>query len=175
MPTQTKNRMTASCACGKVTLQATGTPITCVVCYCDDCQRGSRRIDALPNAPPVLDHDGGTAYVLYRKDRVHCSAGAQFLKSHKIDDKSATSRVVASCCSSALFMKFDDARHWVPVYRARIEGDAPPVQMRICTKFKPEQSRIPTDVPGHRGYPLGFLMKLLAAWVPMLLRRQHPA
>jgi hypothetical protein len=36
----------------------------------------------MPNARPVQDPDGGTAYILYRKDRVKCSRGAALLKSH---------------------------------------------------------------------------------------------
>jgi hypothetical protein len=133
-----KNAMTASCSCGSVELEAIGAPITSVVCYCDDCQEGSRQIEALPNARPVQDPDGGTAYILYRKDRVKCSRGALLLKSHKIREKSATNRVVATCCNSAMFLNFDDRKHWVDVYRARFKGDIPPLQMRICTKFTSE-------------------------------------
>jgi hypothetical protein len=171
MPAPNNHHSTASCRCGKVELRITGAPITSLVCYCDDCRRGSREIEALANAGPVQDADGGTAYVLYRKDRVECSRGAQFLQNLKIEDASATSRVVATCCNSAMSMKFDDARHWSPVYRARLDGSAPPLQMRICTRFKPEGSRIARDVPSHAGYPLVFLMKLIGAWIPMLLRR----
>lgn len=60
-----------ACVCGKVEYEATEPAILSVVCYCDDCQEGAHRIEALPNAPPVLDADGGPpASVLYRKDRV---------------------------------------------------------------------------------------------------------
>ena len=72
--------MIASCACGSVELQASGTPIVGVVCYCDDCQEGGRRIEALAKAGPVQDPDGGTAYLLYRKDRLECVKGAPLLK-----------------------------------------------------------------------------------------------
>ena len=114
-----KYHTTARCTCASVELQAIGAPITSVACYCDDCQEGCRQIEALPNAHPVRDPDGGTAYVLYRKDRVECSRGAQFLQDYKIREKSATNRVVATCCNSAMFMNFDDSKHWVPVYRTR--------------------------------------------------------
>lgn len=163
--------MIARCLCGNVEFETIGAPITSVACYCNDCQEGSRQIDALPNARPVLEPDGGTAYVLYRKDRVKCSRGDGLLMSHKIREKSATNRVVATCCNSAVLMNFDDARHWVPVYRARFQGDAPPLQMRICTKFKPENSDVRSDVPSYSGYPLTFMAKLVAAWIPMLLHR----
>jgi hypothetical protein len=164
-----KNRATAMCSCGRVELEASGAPISSVVCYCDDCQEGSRQIEALPNAPPVQDPDGGTAYVLYRKDRVKCSRGAQLLKSYKIREKSATNRVVATCCNSAMFLNFDDGKHWVDVYRSRSDGDVPSLQMCICTKFKPEKGDVRSDVPSYSGYPLRFLAKLLAARIAMLL------
>ncbi|MGZ5900627.1 MAG: GFA family protein, partial [Reyranella sp.] len=62
-------RWAASCLCGGVEIEATGAPITSSVCYCADCQRGSRQIEDLPNAGPVREADGGTAYILFRKDR----------------------------------------------------------------------------------------------------------
>jgi hypothetical protein len=171
MSTSPGNDRTASCSCGSVELEAIAAPIASVVCYCDDCQEGSRRIEALPHARPVRDPDGGTAYILYRKDRVKCSAGALLLKSHEIREDSATNRVVATCCNSAMFLGFDDTRHWVSMYRARFRGDVPPLEMRICTKFKPENGDLPSDVPSYRGFPLRFLAKLLAARIAMLLRR----
>jgi hypothetical protein len=97
-------------------LTLTGAPIVSVVCYCDTCQEGSRRIGALPNAPSVCEPDGGTAYVSYRKDRIAYTKGSELLKDYKLDPNSKTNRVVASCCNSAMLMRFDDARHWVPVF-----------------------------------------------------------
>ena len=70
-----------------------------------------------PNAAPVRDPDGGTAYVLYRRDRIECSKGASLLKSYKIRESSVTNRVVATCCNSAMFMNFDKGPHWVSAYR----------------------------------------------------------
>ena len=76
--------MTATCACGRVELKAFGRPIVSSVCYCDDCQKGARQIEALPDAGAVSDPDGGTAYVLYRKDRFECSKGGDLLKRYKL-------------------------------------------------------------------------------------------
>jgi hypothetical protein len=166
-----KNVMVASCACGSVELEASGAPITSVVCYCDDCQEGSGQIEALPNARPVRDSDGGTAYIVYRKDRVKCSKGARLLKGYKIREKSVTNRVVATCCNSAMFLNFDDAKHWVDVYSARLKGDIPPVQMRVCAKFKPDTGHVPSDAPVYSGYSLKFLAKLVAAKIAMRLHR----
>ena len=98
--------MTATCACGRVAFKAAGEPIVTGVCYCDDCQRGAAQIEALPRAPAVREADGGTAYVLYRKDRIACTQGAELLRSYKLKDTSATNRVVATCCNSAMVVNF---------------------------------------------------------------------
>jgi hypothetical protein len=154
-------------------MNAIGPPMTSAVCYCDTCQEGSRQIEALPNAAPVLGTDGGTAYVLYRKDRIEYAKGAELFKGVKLDEKSTTSRVVAACCNSAMFMRFDDAKHWVPVYRARFQGnDVPPVQWRMCTKFAPENAEVPNDVPSSTMYPAGFVWKLLTSKLAMMFGRE---
>jgi hypothetical protein len=163
--------MTATCSCGGVELKAFGRPIVTSVCYCDDCQKGSDQIEALPNAGAVRDPDGGTAYILYRKDRIECCKGAELLKSYKLKETSVTNRVVASCCNSAMFVNFDRGPHWVSAYRSRFQGELPPLQMRVCTKFKPDGVALSDDVPSYRGYPPGLIVKLLAARVAMLLRR----
>lgn len=119
----------ARCSCGNVEIEAFGIPIASAVCYCDSCQEGSRQIEALPNAVPILGPDGGTAYVLYRKDRLKYTKGAELLKGYQIDEKSNTSRVVATCCNSAMVMQFDDVRHWAPVFRGRLQGSIAAIAM----------------------------------------------
>ena len=163
--------MTAACSCGRVELMAVGKPIASNVCYCDDCQKGARQIETLPNAGAVADLDGGTAYILYRKDRIQCSKGAELLRSSKLKDTSITNRVVATCCNSAVFMNFDRGPHWVSAYRARFHGELPPLQFRVCTKFKPDGVVLPDDVPSYRNYPPRLIVKLLASRVAMLLGR----
>jgi|SRR5579862_3374031 len=171
MSANPKIKMTATCRCGEVSFEATGDPIGSVVCYCASCQEGSRQLEALAGADRIREAGGGTAYVLYRKDRVACSKGAEYLKSHKLRETSATNRVAATCCNSAMVMTFDDSKHWVPVYRLRCHGPIPPVEMRICTKFKPSDVTLPNDVPQYTGYPGRFMARLLGAWVAMLLGR----
>lgn len=161
--------MIATCSCGRVELRASGAPIVSAVCYCADCQTGSRRIEELPGAGPVREPEGGTAYILYRKDRIACSKGAALLKSYKIKEGSHTNRVVASCCNSAMFMNFDKGPHWVSAYRARFRGNLPPLQMRVCTKSKPNDVVLPDDVPSYPGYPLPLIAKLLMSRVAMLV------
>jgi hypothetical protein len=167
--TTANQETTIRCSCGKVEIKASGAPMTSVVCYCDSCQEGSRQIEELPNAGRVRDRDGGTAYVLYRKDRVQYSNGVELLKDYKIEEKSTTNRVVASCCNSPMVMRFDDAKHWVPIYRARFKTDILPLQWRICTRYKSDDARIPNDIPSSEMYPFGLMMKLLTSKIAMLL------
>ena len=171
MNTSLRTTATVTCTCGQVTVNAVGAPIASVVCYCDDCQEGARQLQSLPNAVAVQDPDGGTGYLVYRKDRVTCMQGASLLKPHKIRKGSATNRVVADCCNSAMFVNFDDSKHWIDLYRSRCQGTPLPVQMRVGTKFKPEGRTIPTDVRHYPRYAPSFLVRLLLAKMAMLLHR----
>lgn len=163
--------MHAQCACGAVELALRGAPIVRIACYCDTCQDGSRRIEALPNAPAVRDPFGGTEYVTYRKDRVVFAKGSELIKDEKLEPNSKTNRVVASCCNSAIMMRFDDARHWVPVYRARLGLDAPAIEMRVCTSYLANAEVLPNDVPAYRDYPPALMMQLLSSRLAMLFGR----
>lgn len=163
--------MIAHCACGHVKLECDGVPIVSLVCYCDTCQEGSHQLEALPNAPAVRDPDGGTGYVSFRKDRVRYSSGAELLKELKLSEDSATVRVFASCCNSAMAMRFEDGRHWTPVYRARIQGELPPLQFRICTKYRTPETKFPDDVPSAGMYPPALMLRLLTSRLAMLFGR----
>jgi hypothetical protein len=164
-------RTIAACTCGRVEIEASGPPIISVVCYCDDCQEGANRIEALPGAARILDTAGGSAYVAYRKDRVTCTRGAALLTPYKVRATSVTNRVVASCCNSAMLLNFDDGKHWVDIYRERIRGAAPPAQMHLCTRFERAVYDGPRDVPRYRGYPFKFVAKLIKARLAMSLAR----
>ncbi len=170
MTEATKNRTPARCSCGSVELEAVGAPITSVACYCASCQEGSRQIEALPKGRPVCDPDGGTAYALYRKDRIEYSEGSQLLRGYKLRNESSTRRVVATCCDSPMFLDFKGG-HWLSIYQTALWRDLPPLEMRVHTKSRPAGSDLPNDVPNHQGYSLRFMAKLFAAWIPMLLRR----
>jgi hypothetical protein len=161
----------ASCACGQVELEARGAPIVAVVCYCDDCQAAGRQIEGLPAAPRVLDPDAGTSLVVYRKDRLRCVRGEERLTPHKLKPESATSRYVASCCNSALYLGFDDAKHWVDVFRDRIEGPAPAVQMRLCTRYRPTGTDLPDDAPAYPGFPFALIARFIRAKLAMTFGR----
>jgi len=156
------NIVAATCACGKVELEASGAPIMCAICYCEDCQAGGRRIEALPNAPKVLNDDGGSDYVLYRKNRTHAVRGAELLKPLKLKYASGTNRVIATCCNSAMMLNFDGAQHWLDLYRNRItRGHVPPVQFLVCTRTAPAPERLPKGVPNYPGLSLRFIGRMI--------------
>src|SRR5687768_2555722 len=56
------------CACGQVRLETVGTPITCAECHCNSCRAAAARLQVLPGAPRIQASNGGTHFVLYRKD-----------------------------------------------------------------------------------------------------------
>src|ERR1700761_6795957 len=105
------------CACGGVRFAAIGTPITSVVCYCASCQEAGRAFERLPGAPPVLETDGGTAAILYRKDRVRFVEGQGHLKAYRLKPESPTRRLVATCCNTAMCLDFTKG-HWLSMYRS---------------------------------------------------------
>ena len=139
------------------------------VCYCDDCQEGARRIEALPNAARFRDADGGTSLLTYRDDRFKCLSGEELLVGYKIKESAPTRRMVASCCNAAMFLKFAPG-FWISAYRARFEGgDLPPIEMRNQIQHRRADSALPGDAPCYRGFPMRLFGKIISARVSMLL------
>lgn len=161
---------TARCTCGKVTLEVTGAPIITAACYCDDCQAGSALVATLPGAVPMAGSDGGTEMSLYRKDRFRVTAGAEHLKPVKLKASTPTSRMIATCCNSAMYVAFDSGPFWTSVYRVRMI-DPPPLEVRVNTKFAPDANAIPPGVPSHKVASFGFVAKLIGARLAMALGR----
>jgi hypothetical protein len=163
-------QLSATCQCGKVEIQAMGPPILASACYCTDCQEAGRQFEQLAAAPPLLDLDGGTSVILYRKDRVQCVKGREFLEERRLKPTSPTRRVFATCCNSAMFGDFTKG-HWLSLYRKRIAAGAPPLQMRVMTKERRAGVELADDVPNYAGFSGKFLMKLLTSWAAMGFRK----
>jgi hypothetical protein len=163
-------RLSALCRCGKVKLEAVGRPILTGSCYCTSCQEAGRRFEQLASAPPVLNPDGGTDFVLYRKDRVQCVTGQEYLEEHRLRPDSPTRRVVAACCNSAVFLDFTRG-HWLTIYRDRFPTGAPPLEMRVMTKERRGGIELADDLPNYGGHSGKFMLKLVAAWIAMGFRR----
>ena len=163
-----KPRFKSSCFCGSVLLETCGSPIIVVSCHCSDCREAARQIERLPGAPHVLDTSGGTAFLLFRKERMSPAKGVELLRRVKLKPSSATTRYVTSCCNSMMYLGFDDSKHWVSMNRDHFLDDVPAVRMRICTGSMPGETE-PTDVPCYRGYPMRFIGRLMLAGLPSLL------
>jgi hypothetical protein len=159
----------ARCRCGQVELGVSGPPIAHAVCYCASCQEAGRRLGQLPDATPVLGPDGGTDYLLFRKDRVHCTRGGERLEALRLMPDSPTRRLVAGCCNTPMFLDFSKG-HWLSLYRGRVEGPVPPLEMRIMTAEKPEGAALADDVPAYPGRAGKLIWKLMIAWAAMGFR-----
>ncbi|MES2097483.1 MAG: DUF6151 family protein [Pseudomonadota bacterium] len=161
---------TSQCSCGRVRCEAAGAPILTAVCYCNDCQAGGHQIEALPGATAVLDPDGGSAYLTYRDDRFACVDGAALLVGYKLRDTAPTQRFVASCCNTAMFLKFAPG-HWVSAYRAAFDPPLPAIEMRTNVAHRRSDLPLPQDAPSYQKFPLKLFARLLAARIAMLLGR----
>jgi hypothetical protein len=114
--------------------------------------------------------DGGTDYVLYRKDRVRCVHGGELLEQRRLKPDSPRRRLDARCCNTAMFLDFTKG-HWLTVYRGRLPDDMKPATMRMMTAERPEGSVLPDDTANYPGHSAKFMLKLLAAWIAMGFRR----
>jgi hypothetical protein len=161
--------LTAACQCGQVAFETTGKPIVSVSCHCRSCQDAGLAFEQAPAAPAVRDADGGTGFVLVRKDRVRCTKGGEKLQEHRLTPQSTTRRVVATCCNAPMFLEFSKG-HWLSIYRNRLPDGAAPLEMRVMTKDRRESAELPSDVPNYRTHSGKFMWKLLAAWVAMGFR-----
>jgi hypothetical protein len=163
-------RTSAPCRCGKVELQVVGAPILRGICYCASCQEAGRQYQVARDVDPVLAEDGGTDYVLYRKDRVRCVRGGDLLEERRLKPDSPTRRMFARCCNTAMFLDFTRG-HWLTVYRGRFPGDMPPATMRVMTAERPEGVILPDDMANYPRHSGKFMLKLLGAWMAMGFRR----
>ena len=143
---------TVECNCGGVSLKVVGGPIVTTVCHCSSCREAGRILESLPGASPILDSDGGTSFVLYRKDRVDCLRGCELLREHRLKAKSPTRRVVAACCNSFMFLDFTKG-HWITLARDRFTDQA-------LIAAAPSQGRSSAL----------FFVRLMAAWAAMGFR-----
>lgn len=162
--------LSATCQCSKVKFEAVGSPILTGTCYCTSCQQAGRLIEHMPAAPPLLDPDSGTSMVLYRKDRVQCVAGQEYLREHRLKPESATRRVVATCCNSAMFLDFTKG-HWLSMFRNRFAAGAPLLEMRVMTDERRAGVVLTDDLPNYPRHSGKFMWKLIAAWIAMGFRR----
>lgn len=163
-------RRAASCQCGAVVLELSGKPIVAATCYCHSCQQAGRGFEALPGAPAVVGADGGTPYVLMRKDRLTWLSGSDKLGEHRLKPESPTRRFVARCCNTPIALEFTRG-HWLSVYSDRIpEAGRPAAEMRTIVGDRPDGVELPDDIPNYRTPSGKFMWRLLTAWAAMGFR-----
>ena len=158
------------CVCGQVNLEVEGAPIVSAECYCNSCRAAGARIQTLPATPPFLDTNGGTRFVLYRKDRVRFREGTDHLKEFRLTPEAKTRRVVATCCNTPVFLEFSNG-HWLSLYGCLWPaGTVPPLELRTMTSDLPAGTVLPNDVPNGKRQSVSFFVKLLGAWIAMGFR-----
>ena len=158
------------CHCGQVELQADRAPIVTAECHCTSCRAAGARLRALAKAPPFLAANGGTPFVLYRKDRVRFLKGTEQLREFRLTPTSKTRRVVAACCNTPAFLEFQGG-HWLSLYACLWrEGTRPPLDLRTMTSDLPDASVLDDAVPNGKRQSIQFFARLLGAWIAMGFR-----
>jgi hypothetical protein len=69
-----------------------------------------------------------------------------------------------------MFLDFTKG-HWLTMYRNRFAEGAPPVEMRVMTQYRRDGVALADDIPNHDGHSGKFMLRLIAAWIAMGLRR----
>lgn len=124
---------------------------------------------ALPAAPLPADASGGTAFRMYRKDRVAIT-GQEHLVGYLLTPESRTRRVVAGCCNTPLFTEFSGG-HWLSIYNG-LWPDAAAFRPEMLTQTgnAPDPALLPAGVPHGALTTLGFFARLFGAWAAMGFR-----
>jgi len=158
------------CQCGEVECSGLTAPFLSAVCYCDHCQEAAQQIEA-GGGPSVTDPDGGTALCLIRDDHFRIERGAGLLQPHRRDPASPTSRMVASCCNSAMYLEFADGRFWKSAMISRIAGAKPKIEMRFYISNRACDLPWPDDAPRFAKFPLSTLGRIARQWLAMKFSR----
>lgn len=159
-----------TCRCGQIQITVEKAPIISTECHCNSCRSAGERLRNLPGASPYLQSNGGTRFVLYRKDRVRFRRGAELLKDFHLTDKATTRRIIAGCCNTPVFLEFKGG-HWLSLYSCLwSEGTLPALEIRTMTSDLPDDVMLSDDVPSGKRQTLQFYANLLGAWIAMGFR-----
>ncbi len=154
-----------ACACGSVTLEVEGPPILSAECHCTSCRSAAERLDAA-----VAEPNGGTRFVLQRKDRARIVNGDDQLASFRLNPDAPTQRIAATCCGSLMWLEFKGG-HWISIYAARWpDGTAPAPQLRTMVRDAPPGTQLSDEIPNARTQTVGFIARIFGAWIRMGFR-----
>lgn len=159
-----------ACSCGKVHIEVEKEPIVSTECHCNSCRTAGARFQALGAGPAVLAENGGTRFVLYRKDRVRFREGTEHLREFRLKPTAGTRRVVATCCNTPVFLEFENG-HWLSLYAGLWPDDAlPRLDLRTMTGDRADPAALSGDVPSGTMATVSFYARLLTAWIAMGFR-----
>lgn len=160
--------MTAlSCDCGKLQLEVSEQPIIAAECYCNSCRDAAGRMASLPGASKVVGSNGGTHYVMYRKDRIRIVQGREWLRNFRLGPKAQTRRVIASCCNTPVLLEFKGG-HWASLYGNMWLGQSlPEADLRTMVSDLGDQTVLDDSIPSGRWETTKFIGTLLVAWAAM--------
>jgi hypothetical protein len=163
--------MTAlSCTCGHVRLWVHGNPIMTTECHCTSCREAGARLESLDNVPRFRETNGGTTFVMYRKDRVEVVDGAERLDAFRLKPDAPSRRIVATCCNTPVFLEFKGG-HWLSIYSSVWPVDGMPrAELRTMTKDLPDANVLDDTIKNSRTQSGVFFAKLLGAWIAMGFR-----
>jgi hypothetical protein len=155
------------CRCGQVHLEVEAAPIIGTECHCSSCREAGQRLRALPVNDEMLEENGGTRFVCYRKDRVRFIQGAGLLREFRLKPESSTRRVLAGCCNTPVFLEFKGG-HWLSLYAGLWpEGLAPRMDIRTMTGDRPVGIPLDSALPSGTWPTARFYARLLGAWIAM--------
>lgn len=161
---------TAACTCGQVAFEAKGEPIVTAACYCTSCQTAGESLETRLSAPSVLETDGGTGYLLFRKDRVRCLRGQAHLREYRLAPTSKTRRVIATCCNAPIFLELSGG-HWLSIYKDRFaKADQLALEMRTMVRDRRPDVAFTDALPSYKTHSGRFMWRLLTAWAAMGFR-----
>lgn len=153
-----------ACQCGRFHLQISGDPFVTSECHCNSCRDAAGRMQT---SRPMTGDNGGTPFVLYRKDRVQFLDGTGLLRGHRLSEGAPTRRVVTTCCNTPAFLEFQSG-HWLSLYASLWpEATRPASQIRTMTSDLPSTAQLDTALPSGKWTTTRFYGKLLAAWIAM--------
>ena len=159
-----------TCQCGEVHLKVIGRAIVNAQCLCSDCQKAGAILQKRLGSPCILDENGATRFVLFRKDRVVFLQGQAHLKALYLEKDSTTKRTIASCCNTPIMLDFS-AGHWFSVYGLLWpKHSLPALELRTMTRSRPKGVVLTDDVPNPNTHTVSFYFKLFFAWAKMGFR-----
>lgn len=141
-----------------------------VECCCNSCREAGERFLSLSSDASTFAENGTVPFVMQRNDRTRITRGKEHLAVHRLDDSATTSRVLATCCNTPIFLHMKGG-HWVSVYGTLWEDEQRPApEMRTLTVDCPDLASLSTDIPNLKTHSLSFYWQLFKAWAGMGFR-----